>query len=85
MWDKQETFHKHSSKLTTYLILPRYYNSKVFQENKNDSTRRKMKNFQKRAFAEMVFIKKEKNNSLNKVSDLEHFNQSYNAILEFLS
>ena len=32
----------------------------------------------------MVFIKKEKNNSLNKVSDLEHFNQSYNSILEFL-
>ena len=28
--------------------------------------------------------KKKKNSSLNEVSDLEHVNQSYNAILEFL-
>ena len=37
----------------------------------------------KRAFAEMVFIKKE--NSLNKITDIEHLNSSYNMILDFLS
>ena len=77
----------------------KYHNviSKHILENKNNISSHEIlwndfkivhqeKNFQKRAFAEMpmVFIKKEKNNSLNKVSDLEHFNQSCNAILEFL-
>ena len=39
----------------------------------------------KRAFSEMVFIKKENDNSLNKITDIEHLNSSYNMILDFLS
>ena len=84
--------HKNNIKLNS-----KYHNviSKHILENENNSLSHEIlwndfkivhqeKNFQKRSFAEMVFIKKEKNNSLNKVSDLKYFNQSYNAILEFL-
>ena len=39
----------------------------------------------KRAFSEMVFIKKENDNSLNKITNIEHLNSSYNMILDFLS
>ena len=33
----------------------------------------------------MVFIKKENDNSLNKITDIEDLNSSYNIILDFLS
>ena len=79
------------------ILNPKYYNviSKHILENENNSLTHEIlwndfkivhqeKSFQKEAFAEMVFIKKEKNNSVNKVSDLDHFNQASNAILEFL-
>ena len=36
----------------------------------------------KRAFSEMVFIKKENDNSLNKITDIEHLNSSYNMFLD---
>ena len=39
----------------------------------------------KRAFSEMVYIKKESDNSLNKITDTEHLNSAYNMILDFLS
>ena len=39
----------------------------------------------KRAFSEMVYIKKKSENSLNKITDSEHLNSSYNVILDFLS
>ena len=39
----------------------------------------------KRSFSEMVYIKIEKDNSLNKITDIEHLNSSYNMILDFLS
>ena len=84
--------HKNNIKLN-----PKYHSviTKHILENKNDISSHEIlwndfkivhqeNNFQKRAFAEMVFIKKEKNNSLNKVSDLEYFKQSSNSILEFL-
>ena len=76
--------HKNNIKLN-----PKYHNviSKHIFKNENNSLTHEIlwndfkvvhqeKNFQKSAFAEMVFKKIEKNNSLNKVSDLEHFNQS---------
>ena len=37
----------------------------------------------KRAFSEMVFMKRENDNRLNKISDIEHLNSSYNIILDF--
>ena len=33
----------------------------------------------------MVYIKKEEENSLNKITDIEYLNSSYNMILNFLS
>ena len=42
-------------------------------------------NFYKRLFAEMVFIKKEGNNCLNKITDLEHYNPSYNMLLDYFT
>ena len=42
-------------------------------------------NRSKRAFSEMVYIKKESDNSLNKITDIEHLNSAYNMILDFLS
>ena len=39
----------------------------------------------KRAFSEMVYIKKESENSHNEITDIEHLNSSYNMILDFLS
>lgn len=38
---------------------------------------------QKRAFSEMVLIKNELDNSLNKSTDLSHLNDSYNSTLDF--
>ena len=38
----------------------------------------------KRGFSEMVFIIKENDNSLNKITDIEHLNSFYNMILDFL-
>ena len=86
--------HKNNIKLN-----PKYHNviSKHILENENNSSsyeilwndfkivHQEKKNFKKRSFAEMVFIKKKrekKNNSLTKAPDLEHFNQSHNVILE---
>lgn len=40
-------------------------------------------NYSKRTFAEIVFIKIE-DNCLNKITDLESFNESYNTILNSL-
>ena len=84
--------HKNNIKLN-----PKYHNviTKHILENKNNISSHVIlwndfkivhqeKNSQKRASAKMVFIKKDKNNSPNKVSDLEHLNQSYHSILEFL-
>ena len=42
-------------------------------------------NIFKRAFSETVYIKKESENSLNKITDIEHLNSSYNMIFDFLS
>ena len=42
-------------------------------------------NFFKRSFSEIFYIKKEKDSSLNKITDIEHLNSSYNMILYFLS
>ena len=39
----------------------------------------------KRTFSEMVSIKKESDNSLNKITGIEHLNSAYNIILDFLS
>ena len=41
-------------------------------------------NFHKRNFSEIVYIKKEGINSINKITDIEHLNKSYNMILNFL-
>ena len=40
-------------------------------------------NFYKKIIAEMVFIKKEGNNSLDKITDLENLNSAYNFLLEY--
>lgn len=42
-------------------------------------------NVAKRLVAEMFFIKKEGKNSLNKMTDLERFDKSYEMILNFIS
>ena len=42
-------------------------------------------NFYKRNFAEMVYIKKERNNSIKKITDIENLNKSYNILLDLLS
>ena len=39
----------------------------------------------KRVFSGMVYKKKESDNSLNKITDIEHLNSAYNMILDFLS
>ena len=39
----------------------------------------------KRLFAEIVFIKKKGHNCLNKITDLEHYNPSYNMLLDFFT
>ena len=43
------------------------------------------KNFYKRHFAEMVYIKKEGNNSINNMTDIENLNKSYNILLGLFS
>ena len=42
----------------------------------------KENNLYKRFFTEMVFIEKE--NSLNKINDTESYNDTYNAIIDYL-
>ena len=39
----------------------------------------------KRAFFEMVLVKREHENSHNKTNDIEHLNSAYNIILDLLS
>ena len=41
-------------------------------------------NFYRRTFAEMVYMKKEGSNSLNKITDLKNLNSAYNIILDYL-
>ena len=42
-------------------------------------------NFYKRNFAEMLYIKKEVNHSINKIADFENLNKSYNMLLDLYS
>ena len=51
----------------------------------DDKILHKESNRFKRAFSGMVFIKKESENSLNKITDIENLCSSYNMILDFLS
>ena len=44
----------------------------------------KENNLYKRLFAEMIYIKKEKENSLNKITDTDSYSNSYNVIIDFL-
>ena len=44
----------------------------------------KENNLYKRLFAEMVFIKKEKENSLNKITNTELYSDAYNVIIDYL-
>ena len=37
-----------------------------------------------RLFAEMIYIKKEKENSLNKITDTDSYSDAYNVIIDFL-
>ena len=37
----------------------------------------------KRVFAEIVYIKKEKEKSLNKITDTDSYSNSYNVIIDF--
>ena len=80
------------------IILEKFHNviSKHHEKYENDQENlsflwndvkilRKERNRYKRDFSEMVFIKKEKDNSLDKITDIEHLNSSYNMILDFLS
>ena len=39
-------------------------------------------NFHKRLFAKMISIESERNNSLNKITDIDFLNPSYNMILD---
>ena len=41
-------------------------------------------NLYKRLFAEMIYIKKEKENSLNKITDTDSYSNAYNVIIDFL-
>ena len=43
-----------------------------------------IKNCYKRLFREMIFINKEQDNCLNKITDIEHLDSSYNTIFNFL-
>ena len=38
----------------------------------------------KRLFAEMIYIKKEKEISLNKITDTDTYSNAYNVIIDFL-
>ena len=44
----------------------------------------KENNLYKRLFAKMIHIKKEKENSLNKITDTDSYSNAYNVIIDFL-
>ena len=44
----------------------------------------KENNLYKRLFAEMIYVKKEKENSLNKITDTDAYSNAYNVIIDFL-
>ena len=44
----------------------------------------KENNLYKRLFAEMIYIKKEKENSLNKITDTDAYSNAYNVIIDFM-
>ena len=44
----------------------------------------KENNLYKRLFVEMIYIKKEKENSLNKITDTDAYSNAYNVIIDFL-
>ena len=46
--------------------------------------RYKGNNWYKPLFAEMIYIKKEKENSLNKITDTDSYSNAYNVIIDFL-
>ena len=55
----------------------------VFYEKKHQLHHKT--HFYKRNFAEMVYIKKEGSNSINKITDIENLNKSYNMLLDLFS
>ena len=78
---KWPTFRRYHNVITKHIVENRDHN---FNWNKTQIIH-KENNLSKRLIAEMIYIKKEKDNSLNKIIDCDNLSDSYFPLISDIS